>query len=217
MAYNQMAEMKEQTNVKEVILKAAKDAFAEGDFHKTNIHDVAKRARVGVGTIYRYFEDKEHLLFAALESKTEELVTGLREHLEGIEGTFNRIRKLIWYMFYQHQSDPRIGILFYIVVPLKSWMADSYFRKSEFNKMLINIFEEGQAKGEVRTDIDAVIMMDLTYSMIERCFQMWILRQKPKNLTDNTNVVAEIIYKAFRKEAEVGYTFKCPLYPGVSI
>jgi AcrR family transcriptional regulator len=43
------------------ILQAARDLFA-GDGHDVQIDDVARRAVVGVGTVYRHFPDKDALM-----------------------------------------------------------------------------------------------------------------------------------------------------------
>ena len=44
------------------ILAAALALFAERGFHGSSVPDLAKRAGVGTGTIYRYFENKEGLV-----------------------------------------------------------------------------------------------------------------------------------------------------------
>lgn len=49
---------------REAILDAALELFAERGFHGTAVPLVAERAKVGAGTIYRYFESKEALVNA---------------------------------------------------------------------------------------------------------------------------------------------------------
>ncbi len=44
------------------LLDAALDLFAERGFHGTAVPLVAERAKVGAGTVYRYFESKESLV-----------------------------------------------------------------------------------------------------------------------------------------------------------
>lgn len=50
--------------LRERIEQAALRAFAERGFHGTSVPDIAKAARVGVGSIYRHFESKERLVNA---------------------------------------------------------------------------------------------------------------------------------------------------------
>ncbi len=49
------------------ILDAARAVFAEKDFHKATIKDVATRAGVADGTVYNYFENKDALLLGIFD------------------------------------------------------------------------------------------------------------------------------------------------------
>ena len=51
-------------NPRDAILSAAAQLFARFGYRKTSIEDVAKRARIGKGTIYLYFATKEDLFGA---------------------------------------------------------------------------------------------------------------------------------------------------------
>lgn len=62
------------------ILAAAREVFAERGLAAT-LDDVAHRAGVGVGTVYRRFPDKESLVEAAMESRLEEVVAVLEAAL----------------------------------------------------------------------------------------------------------------------------------------
>jgi AcrR family transcriptional regulator len=55
------------------ILDAAHEVFGERGLHAT-LDEVAARAGVGVGTVYRRFADREALVNALFESRVEELV-----------------------------------------------------------------------------------------------------------------------------------------------
>src|SRR6187399_3060713 len=48
------------------ILDASVKVFAEKGFHRATIPDIAKEAKIAVGTIYNYFSKKEDLLFALM-------------------------------------------------------------------------------------------------------------------------------------------------------
>lgn len=56
-----------------LVVEAARRLFAERGLEVT-LHDVAEAAGVGVGTVYRRFEDKEALLGALVEAKFDSLV-----------------------------------------------------------------------------------------------------------------------------------------------
>jgi AcrR family transcriptional regulator len=52
----------EKTDKRAALLEAALELFAENGFHGSPTSLIAERAGVGVGTIYRYFKDKDELI-----------------------------------------------------------------------------------------------------------------------------------------------------------
>jgi len=86
-----------------VILQAAAELFTEKDFHQVLMEEVALRARVGKGTLYRYFPTKEDLYFATIfagwDRLREELEEVLREEgplEELLEKTTRQILAYFW-------------------------------------------------------------------------------------------------------------------------
>ncbi len=57
---------KSQAARRERVIAAAMQLGAEGGYDAVQMRDVATRANVALGTIYRYFSSKDHLLAAAL-------------------------------------------------------------------------------------------------------------------------------------------------------
>jgi len=55
------------------ILAAAQEVFSEQGFDAARMEEVARRARVGKGTLYNYYESKEDLLVNAVIASMEEV------------------------------------------------------------------------------------------------------------------------------------------------
>jgi AcrR family transcriptional regulator len=62
---------------REKILAAATAVFAERDFHRVQVSEVAVRAGVGKGTLYLYFPTKDELHAGALEASLRRLADDL--------------------------------------------------------------------------------------------------------------------------------------------
>lgn len=58
---------------RERVIRAALDLGAEGGYDAVQMRDVASRSEVALGTIYRYFSSKDHLLAASLVTWTNDL------------------------------------------------------------------------------------------------------------------------------------------------
>jgi AcrR family transcriptional regulator len=79
---------------RERILKAARAVFADQGVD-AQIDDVAKRAKVGVGTVYRHFPTKEALRDAIVRERFEEIAGYAREALEN-EDPWEGFCALMW-------------------------------------------------------------------------------------------------------------------------
>ncbi|HEV8715563.1 MAG TPA: TetR/AcrR family transcriptional regulator [Candidatus Binatia bacterium] len=85
------------------ILRAAAELFAEKDFHQVLMEEVALRAQVGKGTLYRYFPAKEDLylatIFAGWDQHHKELEAVLQQEGsldEILEKTARQILAYFW-------------------------------------------------------------------------------------------------------------------------
>jgi AcrR family transcriptional regulator len=79
---------------REAIVKAARAVFAR-DGRQAQMDDIARRAKVGVGTVYRHFPTKEALLDALMREHFEEIAGYARDALEH-EDAWEGFCELIW-------------------------------------------------------------------------------------------------------------------------
>ena len=64
---------------RERVIAAANDLASEGGYEAVQMRDVAAKADVALGTLYRYFPSKDHLLIAALAEQVSTLQTRLAQ------------------------------------------------------------------------------------------------------------------------------------------
>lgn len=77
------------------ILAAAAIVFAAKGFHKTLMDDVAARAGIGKGTIYRYFTGKEDLFFSILDAGMDDLQARLAGAAATRQAPDRKLRSMI--------------------------------------------------------------------------------------------------------------------------
>ncbi len=68
-----------ESDKRQRIMQAAEKLFASRRFHEITTDEVAREAKVGKGTIYRFFRDKDDLFFETANSGFDELCRLLRE------------------------------------------------------------------------------------------------------------------------------------------
>ena len=76
------------------ILKAAKEIFFRDGFADTNLDEVATRAEVGKGTLYRHFESKVELYVAVLAVGGAAFDDAMRAATEDGESAIERLRSV---------------------------------------------------------------------------------------------------------------------------
>jgi TetR/AcrR family transcriptional regulator, repressor of fatR-cypB operon len=92
---------------REALLRAALDLFSERTYGSTPVPDIAARARVGTGTVYRHFQSKEELANTVYRSCKTTMHDGLRDALSrggSIEERFLRMWEALAKMA---EADPK--------------------------------------------------------------------------------------------------------------
>lgn len=77
------------------ILAAATAVFAERDFHRVQVSDVATRAGVGKGTVYLYFPTKDHLHRYALEASLATTAGDVERAAESASDPADALRAMV--------------------------------------------------------------------------------------------------------------------------
>jgi AcrR family transcriptional regulator len=139
---------------RERILKAARHVFADAGVD-AQMDDVAKRAKVGVGTVYRHFPTKEALLEAIVRERFGEIAGYAQEALRH-DDAWEGFTELIWRAAERNAADRA----FCEVVAFTDQS-----RIVEDTGLLASIrliIDRAKAQGRMRTDateVDIPIMM----------------------------------------------------------
>jgi AcrR family transcriptional regulator len=108
---------------RELILDAARSAFAESGYHETSLDAVAERAGVSKALLYEHFSSKRELYVAMLEMHVHELVErisgavagaepGEARMLAGVQAFFAFVeeRRGAWRIMFRNADDPDVAI-----------------------------------------------------------------------------------------------------------
>jgi len=77
------------------ILRVALKMFSESGFHGVTMQDIARESEFSVGTLYKFFNNKEDLYGALLLEKIDEMEDALRDTLEGDKDEMDSIRTFL--------------------------------------------------------------------------------------------------------------------------
>ena len=175
-----------------------KRVFSEGDFHRVDMRPIAREAGMSFGTIYRYFTDKEKMLFWFIARWLDELQAIAIAALDSEGSVMERIRSFMLAHFTFYEKNPEVGRIIFMTVPLDRWMQDTTFAYRDATKRLRRTIEEGQKTGEIRSDINSLIIADMFTGTFNRTFLMWQYRGKSYSLAEQYDALLPLIEAGVR-------------------
>jgi AcrR family transcriptional regulator len=98
------------------IIAAGLAEFAEKGFAAARLEDVAKRAGIAKGTIYRYFDDKETLFMAAVESMATPAFADLEGFFENSDLPTRELMKALLMKAHDLLTKSHLPILMHIII-----------------------------------------------------------------------------------------------------
>ena len=174
---------------------AVLDIFSETDFHRAGIREVAKKAGVSFSSIYNYYGSKEKLLFSCVDSWLKELCERMIDHLKGIENLKEKLRKVFWLQLDFYERNPGVGKILFLTIPYNKWMSDDTFKQRRMINLFLDVISGGQKEGSLNPNVGPEVLLDMFYGFVHRRFTMWVYRGQKENMTDNANVLFELIWK----------------------
>lgn len=91
------------------ILHASAQLASRGGFDAVQMREVAEAAGVALGTLYRYFPSKVHLLVATMQDQLQHLHTTLRKRPPAAESSAQRVAETLMRAFRALQREPHLA------------------------------------------------------------------------------------------------------------
>ncbi|MGX1884648.1 TetR family transcriptional regulator [Streptomyces sp. NPDC055287] len=91
------------------ILHASAQLASRGGFDAVQMREVAEAAGVALGTLYRYFPSKVHLLVATMQDQLQHMHTTLRKRPPGGESAAERVAETLMRAFRALQREPQLA------------------------------------------------------------------------------------------------------------
>ena len=156
---------------KEEILQAAITIFSERGYYSASIADIANLLKIGHGTIYRYYKNKQTIFDAVVNSILQKLATvvqdeppetnSLQEYKEQIIRISDRLINIF-------QADQRIARIALYETPEGNNDTANHVSASFllFSKFIQEYMRNGVDKGFLRSNMDQEIAARIVTSMI---------------------------------------------------
>lgn len=183
------------------ILASAIRIFGEKGFQNATIAEIAKDAGIGDATIYEYFKNKEDLLLAIPVEITKGLIPLINDHMMGIKGALNKLRKFIWWWLNYVEKNPGYGSI--VLLELKTSKTyvsnEAYQAARNFYKIVLDIIREGQEEGSIKKEINIYLARSICVGAIEHIIIRWLLKERKYSLTQYADELADLLIDSLKK------------------
>ncbi len=159
------------------ILEAAKEVFFRDGFTAANLDEVAEKAGVAKGTLYRYFDSKAELYVAILSHNGKIFEQKLREVLSPSLPPMEKLRRASHFYFRHYVENPDYFQIFWaienqaVIGELPESLVDEVTALWDRNlQLLAEIIEEGVRDG-VFLDHDPWEMANILWTLANGIIQ----------------------------------------------
>ena len=188
------------------ILDKAEKIFAEKGFYNTSVAEIAKASGFSIGSIYQYFEGKEHLYATMINLRLDRLYADVKGSVEGRSGLRGKLEAFIRTQFEFVEDNLDFCRLFARCenvdfkksgTSLKERMIQHHFRDIDYISDIIRreVKNEGRKLSGDSRDIGSALVG------IMNAFKFrWIMEPGAWQLTGKSNVVLDIFLKGVGHE-----------------
>ena len=181
-------------NKKRAILNSAISLFNENGYEETSIAQIARKAGVGKGTVYSYFDNKKSIIKGFCEYELEKVHHQLIAQSNRDTSVLEQM--LIIYMTeFQHITQNReFGRLYMraALFPNESELKTTTDLDEKYFDLLFPILEKGQERGELRKDLELLHITAQFYSLFIIIMSAWYSGRLPSEAVKKT---MEMLFK----------------------
>jgi TetR/AcrR family fatty acid metabolism transcriptional regulator len=176
------------------VLTSAIKVFGEKGFKNATISEIAKEAGVGDATIYEYFDSKEALLLSIPFESTKDIIAEINYHMIGIKGTFNKLRKFVWWWLNYLEENPGYAVITLLELKVsKNYMqTEGYEKAREFYQIILDILKEGQEEGVIKKEINIYIARSVIIGALEHNIIRWLLKDRKYSLLQYADELVDL-------------------------
>ncbi|RHX92990.1 TetR/AcrR family transcriptional regulator [Leptospira stimsonii] len=189
-----MSEM-EQDEVKLRIMEKALELFLKYGYSKTRMEEIARVLKISRKTLYKHFENKNHLLFEILSAKHKRMSKKMMEISEDESlSVHEKVKAINEFKVSQFPAGANEFIL-----EIRDQAPDHYayireVRTESISKSIQALIRQGIEKGEIRSDVNTTIFAALINSAIEMTATPELLLNSPYSMVQLQQEIHHILF-----------------------
>jgi TetR/AcrR family transcriptional regulator len=183
------------------MLGAALELFSEKGYHNVSMHEIAAKAEFAIGTLYKFFGNKEDLYKALILEQSDRFQTALSKALEAHGDEIAKLRQYVQAkgaVFRDNAATIRLyfaetrGASFNILAGLDQ---DIRNRRERFLERITEIFESGIRAGRFHPIAKPYILAVALDNLCNAFLFLWLENPEDHSYPEDPDDILNILFK----------------------
>lgn len=188
------------------MLAAAVELFSRKGYHNVTMHEIAQKAEFAIGTLYKFFRNKEDLYKALMMDVSGRFHDALTQAITEPEDPIDKLRNYVSIkgaVFQENAAVIRLyfaesrGASFSIKSGLDRALRDRYTR---FLERIAAIFECGMQQGRFRRIAEPYMLAVVLDNACNAFLSLWLESPERHPYPDDPDVILNILFQALLNE-----------------
>ncbi len=179
-------------------MSAARSVLAERGVAEAFVSEVADRAGVVEGSIYRVFSNKRALVEKVVEHWYEEMLDEYSAQFEGIRGVRNQLRFIIHHHLVSIKKEPALSrIVFLELRPAENYRSTRIFVLNQaYTQRVVEVVRAAVQSGEFRSGVSASLVRDMIFGGIEHRVWAFLRNEGDFDTAQTADAIADFVCDA---------------------
>ncbi len=188
------------------MLAAALDLFSDKGYHNVSMHQIAEKAEFAIGTLYRFFKNKEDLYRALIREQSDKFHEALTRAIEEPGDEVEKLRRYVRAKSEVFRATvPTIrlyfaethGARFNIMAGVDSEIRERY---RQFQQTLAGVFESGMERERFQRIATPYSLAVALNSITNAFLSLWLEDPEHHPYPEDPDTILNILFKGLMNE-----------------
>jgi TetR/AcrR family transcriptional regulator len=192
---------REKLRQRQEMLAAALDLFSQKGYHNVSMHEIAAQAEFAIGTLYKFFQNKEDLYRALVLEQCDRFEDALIQAIETPDDEIEKLRNYVRTRSERFRSNlPFVrlflaesrGVSFNIKAGLNEELRKRYYN---FLERLSTIFDSGIKNQRFKKIADPYYLAAALDSIVDASLLLWLDAPDRHPYPEDPDTILDIFFK----------------------
>lgn len=182
------------------IIAALSQLMRTKDFHSVTTAEIAEKAGVTEGLIYKYFKSKKDLLYQVLNENFTQFNMLIQKRIAGKASAIEKLEIIIRTSIENYSANRVFARILLLEVRNSQdyFSSEAYATVKEYARNILAIIHQGIGSREIKSDIDPLILRKIILGTIEHACLGEIIFSKALDVEAMTRRISTIIFNGAR-------------------